>query len=188
MVRIAAPLAAVNATVARAQGAVVAGGLIALAFALVAAFLLSRVFTRPLLVLTEGAGALARGDFSKRVRRVSPVVEMDELALVFNRLADELEARLTELGRERDEMRALIDTMAEGVVALTEDARVLRVNRAARRFLAVPEPVQFAPVSTLIRQPDIRELLEESVVRPSSPTCRTSSRRRSRRSGGSPRR
>jgi two-component system phosphate regulon sensor histidine kinase PhoR len=164
IVRVAAPLAAIDATVLRAQGAVLAAGLFALAFAAVAAFLLGRVLKRPLLLLTERAGALAQGDFSKRVRRVSPVAELDDLALAFDRLADELEARLWELGRERDEMRALIDTMAEGVVALTEDARVLRINRAARRFLAMPDPPPFAPVSTLIRQPDIRELLEESVV------------------------
>jgi signal transduction histidine kinase len=118
-----------------------------------------------LVALAERAGSLAKGDFTRRVPRKTSVAEMDELAVSFNRLADELQARLSELGRERDEMRALIDTMAEGVVALTEDARILRINRAARVFLAVPEPLSFAPVGTLIRHHEIRELLEESVVR-----------------------
>jgi two-component system phosphate regulon sensor histidine kinase PhoR len=165
IVRVAAPLSQVNATVRRSQGAVAAAGLFAMAFALGVAYLLSRLFTLPLVSLSERAGALAKGDFSKRVRRNASVTELDELAGAFNRLADELQARLSELGRERDEMRALIDTMAEGVVALTEDARILRINRAARVFLSVPEPLAFAPVGTLIRHHEIRELLEESVVR-----------------------
>ena len=165
VLRFAAPLVQVNRSVRRAQGAVATAALFAIAFSVVAAYLLSRVFTRPLLALSERAGALTKGDFSKRVPRRTSVTELDELAGAFNRLADELQGRLSELGRERDEMRALIDTMAEGVVALTEDARILRINRAARLFLAVPEPLSFAPVGTLIRHHEIRELLEESVVR-----------------------
>jgi signal transduction histidine kinase len=63
-------------------------------------------------------------------------------------------------------MQALIDCMAEGVVALTDDARVLRTNRALRDLLQLPEFPQFAPVGTVIRNAELRDLLEESVTRP----------------------
>ncbi len=65
-------------------------------------------------------------------------------------------------------MQALIDCMGEAVIALTEDARVLRTNRAAIDLLDFPDPVNFAPIGTLIRQPALRTLLETSVVRPFS--------------------
>jgi signal transduction histidine kinase len=140
--------------------------LIAAALALLGAYLLSRAFTQPIVALTERAGALAAGDFSRRAPRNIGVAELDELANAFDRLAEQLNARLAELGREKDEMQALIDTMAEGVVALSANARVLRMNRAARDFLDVPTAPQMAPVGTLVRQPELRALLEESVVRP----------------------
>jgi signal transduction histidine kinase len=143
-----------------------ASTLIAAAIALVGAHLLSRAFTQPLVALTERAGALAAGDFSRRAQRNIPIAEVDELSIAFDRLAEQLDTRLAELGRERDEMQALIDTMAEGVVALTANARVVRMNRAARDFLDVPAPTPLAPVGTLVRQPELRALLEESVVRP----------------------
>lgn len=164
VLRIAAPLEDIDATVGRLQRAVAVTGLVAMALALVLAYLLSRAFASPLVTLAERAGQLASGDFSQRAPRSTRVAELDELSVAFNRLADELQVRLAELGHERDEMQTLIDCMAEGVIALTEDARVLRTNRAARTLLAIPEPATFAPVGTIVRQPELRELLEESVV------------------------
>jgi signal transduction histidine kinase len=58
--------------------------------------------------------------------------------------------------------------MGEAVLALTEDARVLRANQAAVDLLDFPWPVNFAPIGALVRQPDLRSLLEGAVVRPFS--------------------
>jgi signal transduction histidine kinase len=65
-------------------------------------------------------------------------------------------------------MQTLIDCMGEAVLALTEDARVLTANQAAIDLLDFPSPVQFAPIGSLVRQPQLRPLLEQSVVRPFS--------------------
>jgi len=167
VLRVAAPLDTVEGTVRRVQRTVALTGLFATALALLVAYLLSVVLARPLVVLAERARALGRGDFSARVPMGPGVAELSDLAAAFNRLSEELQARVTELRRDRDEMSALIDTMAEGVVALTDDARVLRVNRAARALLGLPADIPvYAPVGTLVRQQELRELLEESVVRP----------------------
>jgi two-component system phosphate regulon sensor histidine kinase PhoR len=166
VLRIAAPLVEVDAAVRRTQRVVVLAGLGALALATGVAYLLSIALARPLVVLADRARGLASGDFSRRAPRNVQVAELDELGAAFNRLTDELRARLSELGHERDEMQALIDAMAEGVVALTEDARILRTNRAARALLALPQSAWFAPVGAMVRHPDLRDLLEESVVKP----------------------
>ncbi len=165
-IRIASTLGEVQATLARSTRAVAFTGLAAMVIALVAAYLVSRALARPLVVLSDRARRLAHGDLSSRVSRNTRVQELDELALAFNRLADELQARLNELGRERDEMQALIDCMAEGVIALTEDARILRVNRAAREVLQIPDPPLYSPVGAVVRHPELRALLEESVGDP----------------------
>lgn len=162
--RIAAPLQDVEAAVRRSQRAVAGAGLLAMLVALVVAWGLARRLARPLVLLSDRAGRLAAGEFDARAPRIGSVAELDELSTAFNRLAHELETRLAELSRERDEMQALIDTIAEGVVALTEDARILRTNRAARELLRIPEPTPYAPVGSVVRHPDLREILEESVV------------------------
>ncbi len=90
----------------------------------------------------------------------------DRLGAALDALSGEIASHLSELARERDEMQGVIEHMAEGVVALTEDARVLRTNRAALELLGIPRPEPFVPIGSLVRQPEIRELLERSVVEP----------------------
>jgi len=165
ILRVAAPLDTIERTVTRVRRTVTLTGLAAMAVALLLAFALSVGLARPLVVLADRARQLTAGDFSTRVPRGAAVAELSELSTAFNRLADELQARLSELRRDRDEMGALIDTMAEGVIALDEQARVLRANRSARSLLGLPSGMQpGSPVGALVRQSELRELLEESVL------------------------
>jgi two-component system, OmpR family, phosphate regulon sensor histidine kinase PhoR len=83
--------------------------------------------------------------------------------VAFNLLSDELRARLGELAEERDEMQVLIDCMAEGVVALTDDGRLMRINRTARGLLRLPELTAHPPVGAVVRQRELREALEASL-------------------------
>jgi len=162
VLRIAAPRTEIDRAVDRVQRAVAVAGFLAMMVALAAAYLLTKVFARPLVQLADRARQLAQGDFSGRVRPGS-VSELRDVAVAFNRLSDELRARLTDLAAERDEMQTLIDCMAEGVIALTEDGRLLRTNRTARALLHLPEGSAQVPVGAVIRQRALREALEESL-------------------------
>ena len=165
VLRLAASMEEIETTLGHFQRSVTGAGLLAMLVALGLAWLLSRSFARPVAALGDRARRLADGELEARAPRQSRLVELDELAVSFNRLAEELETRLGELSRERDQMQTLIDTMADGVLALTDDARVLRTNDAARELLELPEPVLYAPVGSLVRHPELRELLESAVVR-----------------------
>ncbi len=166
VLRISAPLDGIRGTLARSRRAVLIAGLIAMVLALGVAYLLSRALARPLVAVSQRAALLAQGDFSQRVPQRTRVAELDDLATAFNRLTDELQARMGELARDKDEMQALIDCMAEGVIGVTDDARILRTNRAARELLEFAEPPVFTPVGTIIRHPQLRALLERSVIEP----------------------
>jgi signal transduction histidine kinase len=138
----------------------------ALVLALVLTLLLGRAIGRPLHTLGRRARGLGTGNFSRRIPRSMQVRELGDLADTFNRLSEELQKRFEVLSGERDEMQTLIDCMGEAVLALDEDGRVLRTNRAAIDLLDFPDPVPFVPVGTLVRQPSLRGLLEDSLVRP----------------------
>jgi len=166
VLRMAASMAEVDAAVRRVQREVAGLGLILLGGGLVLSYLLSRLLTRPLVLLSDRARALARGDFSQRAPGGYRISEMEELAGAFNRMADELQARLSELAGERDEMEALVDCIAEGVIALTADGRIQRVNPAAAELLQLPPAGGGVPIGTVVRTPELRELLEEAVLLP----------------------
>jgi HD-GYP domain-containing protein (c-di-GMP phosphodiesterase class II) len=66
----------------------------------------ARRITNPLEILTESSRALARGDFSQRVRLWSRT-EIGELAETFNTMSDELERYVQDLKQAAEENRAL---------------------------------------------------------------------------------
>ena len=66
----------------------------------------ARRITNPLEVLTESSRAIARGDFSQRVK-VKTHTEIGELAATFNTMSEELEQFVLDLKRAASENRAL---------------------------------------------------------------------------------
>ena len=94
------------------------------------------------------------------------VTELQDVANAFRLLTAELQSQFTELGHEREEMQTLIDCMAEGVIALSEDARVVRMNRRARALLELPATPDSAPINSVVSDNKLRSVLEESVIRP----------------------
>ncbi|TVP75530.1 MAG: hypothetical protein EA352_08050 [Gemmatimonadales bacterium] len=95
--------------------------------------------------------------------------ELVPLARALERGMGEVADRMSELERERNDVLVLVDSIAEGVIALSEDARVFRMNQAAADLLDLDRPAPFAPVGTLVRHPGLREHLEESTILPLPP-------------------
>lgn len=133
-----------------------------------------------LLVLDRGAGRmvnvlhdirrfLARlGDSHPAGARVKlpKVIELARVASAANRVRGELDEQVARVTRERDELAQLMDEVGEGLMALTNDARVLRINPAARQLLGLTDVIPFSPVGSIVRDPVLRDLLEASVIRP----------------------
>lgn len=144
-------------------------GLLAVSLSVLLTVVLTLRITQPLDVLTGQVSRLVDGKTDVRISRTPSLPELVPLAGALSRLSDEMLGRVGEVVRERDEMQGLIDSIAEGVIALTDDARVLRMNHAAEVLLGVPSrSVPFAPVGSMVRHSELRGLLEASVVRPVS--------------------
>ena len=94
------------------------------------------------------------------------VTELARLGSAANRVRGELEEQVATVSRERDKLAQLMDEVGEGLMALTDDARILRINPAARELLGLFEVLPFAPVGSVVRDPELRDLLEASVIRP----------------------
>jgi putative nucleotidyltransferase with HDIG domain len=80
--------------------------LLAIVLSLFVSMFAARKITGPLHVLTESSRAIARGDFSQRVRLDSRT-EFGELAQTFNTMSDDLERFVFDLKRAAEENRAL---------------------------------------------------------------------------------
>ena len=109
---------------------------------------------------------LGAGQFSGPRVKLSKITELARLASAANRVRGEMAEQVSRVTRERDELSQLMDEVAEGLIALTDDARILRINPAAMRLLGLLDVLPFSPIGSVVRDPELRDLLESSVVRP----------------------
>jgi two-component system phosphate regulon sensor histidine kinase PhoR len=163
VLRMAAPLTRVEAAVDRLRGRVVLTGILVSFIALLVAWALSVALAWPMASLADQARQLAGGDLEQRVTTGRRVVEMENLAQAFNRLAADLQSRMHELSGERDEIQAIIDSLDEGVLALDPEARVVRWNRAATELLNFPAELdRRMSVASLVRHPALKAFLMDT--------------------------
>lgn len=161
VVRLSVSLDDVDTTVGRVQRGILGGGLVVLVFGGLLSYAVSVAVTRPLRHVAAVARDLGRGNLSRRVH-ARHRDELGELGLVLDTLAEELQRRMGQLEGERAEMHALIDAMAEGVLALGPDGRVRRANRAARRIFGLGTESDGLSPPEVARRPAFLKLVQRA--------------------------
>jgi two-component system phosphate regulon sensor histidine kinase PhoR len=110
-----------------------AGLFFALAVAFVG-FLASRKITRPLEDIRKCAGHLAKGDFSQAFP-AEGCAEIRDLSSSMKEMALELRDRIDTIMGQRNRIDAILSSMAEGVIAVDNEKRVITANLAAEKML-----------------------------------------------------
>jgi len=109
-------------------------GLIALCVALpLATFVAGRISARLNRVVTF-ARRLAGGELSARLAAGGGSDEFSSMETALNRTAERLDADFAELDSSRHELAAILDSMQEGVVAITRDGQVRWTNAVMQRI------------------------------------------------------
>jgi two-component system phosphate regulon sensor histidine kinase PhoR len=104
--------------------------------AIVLAFPIARGTTEPIGRLTKMVKLVAAGDLTQRVV-VDARDELGELATAFNDMARELRTSISAIEEQRAELTAILAGMADGVMIVDDQERVVALNRAAERMLEV---------------------------------------------------
>lgn len=160
VLRLAAPLEDIDAAVGQTQGAIAGAGAVAIVLALGLSYVLARALAHPLERVAARARLIAAGAAGMQPLSSSRMTELAELVEAFNRLTSDLDERIRELAGERDEVRDVLNAINEGVVALTADARLVRINEAAMRILDVEPVPALTHVSRFVRSAELRVVME----------------------------
>ena len=147
--------------VSGARRDVLVAGLIALVGALVLALLFSRSVTRPVVELRDVARAIAAGDLDRRPS-ISAPGEIGDLAVALHRMSEQLATRLHALEADDAFMATLLESINEGVVAVSDRGSVVRMNKSARRLLGVEAATPFS-TDALPQAREIRAALREAL-------------------------
>ncbi len=126
-------------------------------FATWVALLLARHLSMPISALLEGAQQVRAGNLAYRVS----VKAMDELATLvraFNEMTQALEANDRELERRRRFTEAILESIPTGVISLSPEGKLLRVNPALKQIFPAERVAQAVMLEDLFSPEDAAEI------------------------------
>jgi two-component system phosphate regulon sensor histidine kinase PhoR len=159
-IRAAMPLGTVDRAVTRLWRRLALGGGIVASLAVLLSLFLAWRINRPLREMQQSAERFAAGDLSLRL----PVPDHEEtgaLASALNQMAATLGERLATITRQRNELAAFLESMAEAVLVLDRADRLERWNPAAETVLGVrPGADAGRALAEVLRQADLLRYVE----------------------------
>lgn len=129
-------------------------------FAGIAGFVVTRRIGISLSRLRDAAARMAAGDLNSRAP-VPDTLEFADLAETLNGMAEQLSRIIRTSSNISREQQAILSSMQEGVIAVTNDDRILILNPAAEQLLGVSmDEARGKVVSEVIRHSGLLKLLE----------------------------
>lgn len=99
---------------------------------------LARTITGPVREVTRKAAEMAGGNFDQSIT-VRSRDEIGQLGDMFNKMARRLKQTLDEIQGEKNKVEAILANMADGLLALDSEGRIIKLNPAAQRMFQVTE-------------------------------------------------
>jgi len=124
---------------------------------------LARHVTKPFEEIAAVARGLAAGQRGRRVA-VRSRDEIADLGHAVNRMAADLETKLTEISEDRGRLQAVLSSMVEGVLVLDRERKILLMNAAiARMFLLEDSAVLGRPLIEVFRHRQLHQLVQRTL-------------------------
>jgi two-component system, OmpR family, sensor histidine kinase VicK len=117
-------------------GVLVTGTSIALGITAVLAVFVAQTITRPIMDMKRQAQAMARGNFSRKVK-VYGNDEIGQLAEAFNYLSRKLKNEQAKTDSEKRKLSSILKYMTDGVISTDRRGKVILINEAAEYMLNV---------------------------------------------------
>lgn len=163
VIRAALPVTAIDQTLKDIQIRFMLGGLFIALLAAGISLYVSQRISRPIEKLKKGADFFARGDLSYRMPGTD-LVEIDSLIEALNQMAGQLEDRLNTIVRQKNELAAVLSSMAEGVIAVDMEEKIISINKAAARiFEVLPEHLLNRSIPEVIRNPELQKFIHRAL-------------------------
>jgi len=131
--------------------------LFVLFFAIWIARYMAGQISTPLTALLKAAEQIRKGNLGYRVH-VGAIDEMATLVRAFNEMTEALEANSRELEARRRFTEAILESIPTGVISLTSDGRIQRVNRALMGIFPEDQVARASRLSDLFSREDTAEI------------------------------
>lgn len=128
------------------------------------AFVVSKNLSRPLILMNDVAESMARGNFDWQINVVTND-EVGRLGHTFNALANELRSTIAALSMEKDQLRSILLSLQDGVIATAPGGAITLANPPAVRRMNSLQLSETGSPGTAILPPTMMKYLNEVVDR-----------------------
>ncbi|HET6617618.1 MAG TPA: ATP-binding protein [Gemmatimonadota bacterium] len=163
VVRMSVPLTRVSAAQAHARRELLTAVLAGLALTLIAGSLLARYLSGPIRELQGMARRLTEGDLSARAR-VRTGDELEDLAEGLNSAAAGLADQVARTRVEKEQLEAVVEGMAEGVIVTGPDGRIAMSNAALRRMFSPGGTIEGRTPIEALRNPEAADAIDQTTT------------------------
>jgi two-component system phosphate regulon sensor histidine kinase PhoR len=163
VLRLSMPVGRITMALHSIYGRIAFGGMVIAFLSAAISLLISRLITRPLEEMKEGADHFGRGELGWRLE-VPNTREMGVLAEAMNKMAEELDRRIRSLMQQRNEQQAVLSSMVEGVLAVDMDERIISMNEAGAKVLGVNlETIHGRSIQEVVRNTELQEFVSRAL-------------------------
>ncbi len=159
VVRTSVPVVAINEKLSDLNNKIILSAIIVAICAAVITLIVSRKISQPIQQMKETAQRFALGELELRVP-LPKQAELTELAQALNEMAQQLQDRIHTITQQRNELKAILSSMVEGVVAVDSNGYIVNINEAAANFLSTDTAkAQGCSIEEVIRNTEFQEFI-----------------------------
>ncbi|HKV06249.1 MAG TPA: ATP-binding protein [Candidatus Acidoferrales bacterium] len=163
VIRMALPLAQVDASVAELRRRIYGASFVILLLGGLISLVSFRLFASRIERLKDFSRRVSQGDF-RPMPAEGPRDELAELAEALNETAAWMDRTIQSLSGERNRSSAILRSMAEGVVVIDAEERLVFCNRAFSEILNLDaEVIEGRPVIEAVRNSDLLGLIRRAL-------------------------
>ena len=163
IVRVSAPLTQIEDIVGTATRAIVFAAFVAVVIGTLLSAVFGRLFGGQVRQIALAARSLSTG--RNPIFPTSSVPEIRELVRALRAMNSEVEQRMADLRKEREEQATLIDSMVEGVIAVDSRGEVTLCNESMLRLVNYSDDDELPNVRQLFRSPEAHTLINQVLDR-----------------------
>ena len=122
---------------------------------------LSFIIVKPITDLSFITSRISKGEFHRRARILSDD-EIGQLAKNFNEMADKLELTLSEVTEKQNRLKAILQSMDSGVIAVDNKNKVIMINPYAKKMFGVTKDIIGQNLLDNIRDYQLENIFNQS--------------------------
>lgn len=166
VLRLSVPATALDTVLSSTRTRLLFGTLFIALIAAALFYSLARRISSPLEAMRLGAERLASGETDQPILIQDSHLprEMRELSYSLNNMAEQINRRLKTIIQQRNELEAVFTSMTDGVLAISPEQTIIRINRAAAELFHIEgQAVQGTPFAGVIRNRLLQDFLSKSL-------------------------